>query len=415
MTEFGIAKRSGGLAHDLTHTGAIVGSPAYMAPEQARGDSKFVGPQADVWALGVVLYECLTGRRPFTAGDTFAVLKQVIEADPARPRSLAPGTPRDLDLICRKCLGKAVGERYETAAALADDLARFLDGRAVAARPVSAAVQGWKWARRRPALAGLLALGAAVAVGLPPLAVWSQGRLTTARVGQERTAEKLRAEQALAATREQFALLETLRKRSAGRSPGWAADNLADLAAKGGVLTDPAARVAARGEAVTALTAVRLAPLPPLAAGGQVATARSSPALAVGEAKAVRFVSPLHVWLLDPATGAMRRQVATPPKLFNRNSSGQFGQDGVFRLALSGDGTAVYAGTRGGSVARWHPADPAEAPATTFAVSAKWVVDVALSPDDRTLYAAAEDDTCRAGRQTAGVGQAGRPDAGRRR
>src|SRR5205823_2308519 len=120
---------------DLTATQAVMGTPAYMSPEQAGGNSKFVGPQADVWALGVVFYEALTGTRPFDADDVQGLLAAVMTADPVPPRKRVPTIPRDLELICLKCLAKPPHERYPTAKELADDLDRFVRGEPISVRP----------------------------------------------------------------------------------------------------------------------------------------------------------------------------------------------------------------------------------------------------------------------------------------
>ncbi len=164
VADFGLAKRDDG--SDLTATQAVMGTPAYMSPEQAKGDTKFVGPAADVWALGVMLYESLTVRRPFVGDSGHVVMMAVMETEPARPRALAPAVPRDLELVCQKCLRKPPHERYATAGELAADLRRFLASETVTARPVSAAVRLVKWAWRKPVLAGTLAALAGVTVGL---------------------------------------------------------------------------------------------------------------------------------------------------------------------------------------------------------------------------------------------------------
>ncbi len=165
VVDFGLAKLLG--AEDgLTRPGAVIGTPSYMAPEQARGDSAAVGPAADVWALGAVLYECLTGRPPFRAASDHATLVQVREAEPVAPRALNPGVPADLETVCLKCLEKEPGRRYPTATALAADLGRFLRGEPVTARPVGLLHRAWKWARRRPAVSGLLMASGVLAAAL---------------------------------------------------------------------------------------------------------------------------------------------------------------------------------------------------------------------------------------------------------
>jgi len=155
ITDFGLAKRidsDGG----QTQSGQIMGSPSYMAPEQARGHSRNVGPAADVYALGAILYEMLTGRAPFKGETPIETIRQVIDDDPVTPSRLVPRVPRDLETICLKCLHKDPARRYESAAALADDLARYLRGEPIRGRRVPPWERGAKWAYRRPVAAMLL-------------------------------------------------------------------------------------------------------------------------------------------------------------------------------------------------------------------------------------------------------------------
>jgi serine/threonine protein kinase/tetratricopeptide (TPR) repeat protein len=162
LTDFGLAKRlDAELGH--THSGVILGTPSYMAPEQAGGQSKTVGPTADIYSLGATLYELVTGRPPFRAATTLDTVIQVLHADPIPPQRLQSTCPRDLETIILKCLQKAPVKRYASADALADDLRRFLDGEPITARPASAWERTIKWARRRPAVA---ALAAAVSLAL---------------------------------------------------------------------------------------------------------------------------------------------------------------------------------------------------------------------------------------------------------
>jgi serine/threonine protein kinase/WD40 repeat protein len=156
ITDFGLAKLLGQDSR-LTQTGLVMGTPSYMAPEQVRGQNDRVGPQADVYALGAILYECLTGRPPFLGAAPLETMRQVAELDPVPPSRLLPQVPRDLEVICLKCLEKEPARRYAGARELADDLGRFLKGEPIAARPVGTLERSWKWARRRPAVSGLLA------------------------------------------------------------------------------------------------------------------------------------------------------------------------------------------------------------------------------------------------------------------
>jgi hypothetical protein len=155
VSDFGLAKYADD-SDRLTRSGVVAGTPAYMAPEQAVGAAA-VGAAADVWSLGVILYEMLTGRVPFLAHGLMQTLRQVSEADPVAPRRLHPQVPRDLETICLKCLEKAPAGRYPTAALLADDLDRFANGNTILARPAGPLARGWRWARRRPGTAALVA------------------------------------------------------------------------------------------------------------------------------------------------------------------------------------------------------------------------------------------------------------------
>jgi tetratricopeptide (TPR) repeat protein len=170
IADFGLAKKLDDPG--LTHTRVVIGTPNYMPPEQARGDMSAVGPLADVYALGAILYELLTGRPPFVGASTEQVLAQVTGQEPVPPRRLQPQLPRDLETIALCCLQKEPGRRYASAAALADDLRRFQAGEPIVARPVGRLERAWKWARRRPAVASLsAALVLAVAVGFA-LVTW---------------------------------------------------------------------------------------------------------------------------------------------------------------------------------------------------------------------------------------------------
>ena len=180
ITDFGLAKR---LDEDSqqTKSGAVMGTPSYMAPEQAAGTSATLGPAADTYALGAILYHLLTGRPPFQAETQLDTIMQVISEEPVAPRKLNSSLPVDLETICLKCLQKDVHRRYESAEALANDLRRFQADEPIHARPVSVVTRGLKWAKRRPAAAGMLGISAAALVALLTGGLWYNAQLVKAR------------------------------------------------------------------------------------------------------------------------------------------------------------------------------------------------------------------------------------------
>lgn len=189
ITDFGLAKQQS-RDSGLTASGAILGTPSYMAPEQAAGHGADAGPATDVYALGAILYEMLTGRPPFRAATVMDTVLQVMGDEPVPPSRLQPKLPRDLETICLKCLSKKPEQRYETAAALADDLGRFLSGDSILARPTSSLRKLGKWARRYPALAAVVFI---LAVPLPLLLatmvfLWVQTRQAKEQLETEKTA-----------------------------------------------------------------------------------------------------------------------------------------------------------------------------------------------------------------------------------
>ena len=155
ITDFGLARQIE-VDSDLTVSGLALGTPSYMPPEQAGGRRKEIGPANDVYSLGAILYDLLTGRPPFRADTPLETLRQVIDTEPAAPRLLNRKVPRDLETVCLKCLAKLPGQRYSSAQELADDLGRFLRNEPIQARPVGRVGRLWRWGRRNPTVGGLV-------------------------------------------------------------------------------------------------------------------------------------------------------------------------------------------------------------------------------------------------------------------
>jgi eukaryotic-like serine/threonine-protein kinase len=206
VTDFGLAKRIDS-DDGQTETGQIMGSPSYMAPEQARGHSRYVGPSADVYALGAILYEMLTGRPPFKGETPMETVRQVLDDDPVTPSRLVPRVPRDLETVCLKCLHKDTAKRYASAQALADDLERHLRGEPILARRTGVVERAAKWTRRRPlaaasrTLAALLVVGAVLGVVAYQRSLLNRGQTILARVAHayrlQQEAERARSDQEL--------------------------------------------------------------------------------------------------------------------------------------------------------------------------------------------------------------------------
>lgn len=194
VLDFGVARATAAdllTSTGLTQTGQLVGTPNYMSPEQARGDNAQVGPAADVYALGSILYELLTGRKPFE-GAGVDVLIQVQTDEPIPPRRLNPRLAADLDTIALKCLEKESSQRYGSAAALAEDLRLFRAGKPIHARPIGPCGRAWRWARRQPAIASLLALVAVLTVAGFGLVGWQWYEANQARGWADKSAAEER-------------------------------------------------------------------------------------------------------------------------------------------------------------------------------------------------------------------------------
>ncbi len=207
ISDFGLAKFLGSDS-GLTGTDAIMGSPSYMAPEQAEGKTREVGPEADVYALGTILYELITGRPPFRGASILETLEQVKTAEAVPPSRLVPRVPRDIETINLKCLQKEPVKRYRSAAALAEDLRRFQAGEPILARPIGGPERAWRWCRRNPVVSGLIAsVAMALVLGTAVSAYFAiratRGEQLAVRKAAEALENANRAEKATQTAREE--------------------------------------------------------------------------------------------------------------------------------------------------------------------------------------------------------------------
>lgn len=207
ITDFGLAKRVGSDSQ-LTVDHTVMGTPSYMPPEQAQGLIAELGPSCDIYSLGAILYELLTGRPPFRGTMPLETIQKVIHDEPAAPRTINPRVPRDLETICLKCLHKQPGQRFETAADLADDLRRFQRNEPILARRITLLERGWRWCLRNPALSGAIGvICLVILLGIAGVA-W-QSRQTQ----QVRSVAQQQFQRYVAESAERLALIQDLMER----------------------------------------------------------------------------------------------------------------------------------------------------------------------------------------------------------
>lgn len=237
ITDFGLAKLAEGDA-GLTQTAAILGTPAYMSPEQAAGGAKQPTTATDIYSLGAILYELLTGQPPFQGGTSVEVLRQVCESEPAPPSTINPQVDRDLETICLKCLNKAPQKRYSSAEMLAEDLDHWRSGEPILARPPGTAEKAWRWCRQHPVSTGLLFVLLLGLAGAPVALRW-----------QRRQAERNAAAAVVKEIESYTAQAHTLRTNDTDRL-GRRFESLAAITNAIRLNPSPAQREALRNEAI---------------------------------------------------------------------------------------------------------------------------------------------------------------------
>ncbi len=372
ITDFGLAKNVG---HDsgLTASGQIMGTPGYMPPEQAAGHIQLVGETADIYSLGAVLYALLTGRPPFQADNMLDTLKQVIDKEPVSPAALNARVPLDLETICLKCLEKDRQRRYVSSAALADDLGRYLRGEPIAARPVSRVERAWRWAKRKPVLAGLMATVAALLVTVVVVPSVLAVRLNVARQESDRNAGEATKNQKLA---EANAITAESQRREAVKQAGIAKAQ-EKLASEAKVRAEKGEQAARRRFYAAQMNL----------AGQAAAQGHMGRVLELLESQRPRFDEEdlrsfewYHLWQV-----CFRGQTRVS-SLFE--SSARLGHDAVYATAVSPDGRLLVAGTRFGRV-RCFTLPGMEDAGEIKAADIVW--GVTFSPNGQTLVVA--DDT----------------------
>ncbi|HZN35376.1 MAG TPA: serine/threonine-protein kinase, partial [Pirellulaceae bacterium] len=361
VTDFGLAKRDDG-ADGLTQSGELVGTPGYMAPEQALGKTHELGPLVDVYALGGVLYCLLAGRPPFQAASLAETLRQIAEQEPVSPRLLNPGTPLDLETICLKSLHKEPQRRYATARALADDLSRYLRGEPILARPIGFLEKAGRFCRRNPAAAGLIGAAAVLLVAAVTLVVvlsrlsaaQAQAEAQDARLAAMGEAARARetqlyAARQLAATQKYYALLGDARQREIRREPGWTWDNLRDLREAARLNTPAIDALDLQNHAAAALCSFDLRPAGTLKELLHVSAIACSPdGRWVALAQEKHWTSCL-VFVLSVPEGRLLHKLSYPSSLVWQAFSSQR-QDGCESLAVSPDSQQLAVGTRSGMI-----------------------------------------------------------------
>lgn len=383
VTDFGLARRLSDSAMRATHTGQVLGTPAYMSPEQAAGQSDS-GPASDVYALGVILYETITGRPPFQAATFVEAVEFILKRDPLPPSKLNPKLPRELDAITFKCLEKRAPARYASAAELADDLECFLAGKPIRARTLGPVQRALRWARKYPSQA-LLVVATLVLIGLllSMSVVYDRWQHADALAAEQRTS---------AETQRYFATVNQARNIIARRQPGWSKLAQQELQQAAALHLPVAEQTELRQLSTECLTGFDLQKDATIAAGlliGRLAASPDGSLLAVGELKGntscrvviydVEKREPIHTFTI--LNSGWTRALLGEAKW----------QDGVREFAFSSDNRYLAVGMRFGSVYVYDLQNPGTAPQHLVVSKERELDHMAFSADGKSLFAQTKD------------------------
>ena len=390
VTDFGLAKRLDS-SEGQTQTGQLLGTPSYMAPEQASGRLAEIGPATDVYALGAILYELLTGRPPFKAATVLETLDLVRQAEPVPVRQLQPRCPRDLETISLKCLQKDPARRYGSAQELAEDLQRFLAGEPIRARPIGWLGRTARWVKRKPAVAALAAVCVLAGVALLGLGFWFSAEMGSARAELKAREDRARDAERLAQTHEFFELLRGVEKRSVRRLPGWTWANVDDLTRAAKLLPAGESLTDLRSEAATALGTIDVRPAGTIHHDFHAVNLAFQPGgslLALGPLKTQTLLEGA-VQLVDPRQPDRARALSFRPGLVLHPRLGPL-QDGIFSLAFSPNGRFLVGGARSGFLHVWDLSRDQPAP-VSWQGHQREITSLCFNPEGTALFSAADD------------------------